>query len=485
MKKELVWLQGMIPAGQVLPVRAQYRVIRFLPLTNTYDVIPVLRDGRLRLDAVPARPGGNDRVRVMTGRKPQRDQRLAEPARRGEDRVRDDVLGPGEQLVQVHQYASGSALLLDTFYAQHVAEQFGLPTWSTCRITGRCVTIRRRRGSTTSVSAPAGKVRRKSGRVVATWTAETSLGLGLRLVIIQAEPVSNIANPTLDSEVAMRMTMKAGLPSRLRRGSALDGVFGSTFSSVVKSSARYPDTVRPLDLRARIERLWQARLRGSGTSIGSAPRLQVFPEECARTRKRASAGLEARVPERPGVDHVRPYLEGRRDVGRAPGGSEADSIIEQSLGRTDLNEGRRQSLEIRVERRKARVFPVHPSRDIGVGQPLQVPFLNERIDGAFARERRARHGEIDPRRQEPETAGQILARALELPDQSERQIRARAVAPDRNVFGRVAVAAQAPPDGRARRRARPEKDARARGGRQGPTCAGPLPVRPRSPVGGG
>src|SRR5580698_11153130 len=74
-----------------------------------------------------------------------------------------------------------------------------------------CVTIRSRRGSTTSVSAPAGRVRRKSGSVVATWTAETSLGLGLRLVIIQAEPVSNIANPTLDSDVAMRMTMNAEL----------------------------------------------------------------------------------------------------------------------------------------------------------------------------------------------------------------------------------------------------------------------------------
>src|SRR3984885_14555750 len=87
-----------------------------------------------------------------------------------------------------------------------------------------CVTIRSRRGSTTSVSAPAGKVRRKSGRVVATCTAETSLGLGLRLVIIQAEPVSNIASPTPDSEGGVGMTMNAELPSRPQRGSALDGV---------------------------------------------------------------------------------------------------------------------------------------------------------------------------------------------------------------------------------------------------------------------
>src|SRR6202453_742878 len=99
-----------------------------------------------------------------------------------------------------------------------------------------CVTIRSRRGSTTSVSAPAGKVRRKSGKVVATWTAETSLGLGLRLVIIQAGPVSNIANPTLESDVATRMTMKVELPSRPQRDSALDGAFGSRFNSVVKLS---------------------------------------------------------------------------------------------------------------------------------------------------------------------------------------------------------------------------------------------------------
>src|SRR5580704_15884699 len=158
-----------------------------------------------------------------------------------------------------------------------------------------CVTIRSRRGSTTSVSAPAGKVRRKSGKVVATWTAETSLGLGLRLVIIQAEPVSNIANPTLDSEVAMRMTMKAGLPSRPQRGSALDGVSGSTFNSVVKSSAAISGCGPvPAICVPAFDGLWQAH--------ACAGRLQMFPEECARMRKRAAAGFEPRVPERPGVD---------------------------------------------------------------------------------------------------------------------------------------------------------------------------------------
>ena len=72
-----------------------------------------------------------------------------------------------------------------------------------------CAAIRSRRGSTTSLSAPAGRVKRNIGKVVATWTAETIRGLGLRLVISQAEAVSNIANPTLESELATRMTAKA------------------------------------------------------------------------------------------------------------------------------------------------------------------------------------------------------------------------------------------------------------------------------------
>ena len=50
-----------------------------------------------------------------------------------------------------------------------------------------------------------------------------------------------------------------------------------------------------------------------------AQRLQVFPEERAHVRERAPAGLEMRVPERPGMDHVRPDFEGRADVGFAGG----------------------------------------------------------------------------------------------------------------------------------------------------------------------
>ena len=69
---------------------------------------------------------------------------------------------------------------------------------------------------------------------MAIWTAETILGLGLRLVISQPEPVSNIANPMLEREAAARMTTKEEWPNTPQRDSALNGVSGLTLSSLVK-----------------------------------------------------------------------------------------------------------------------------------------------------------------------------------------------------------------------------------------------------------
>ena len=62
-----------------------------------------------------------------------------------------------------------------------------------------------------SARAPAGKVSRNIGNEVAIWTADTIIGLGLRLVINQLVEVSNMAMPTFDAELAIRMTVKAGL----------------------------------------------------------------------------------------------------------------------------------------------------------------------------------------------------------------------------------------------------------------------------------
>src|ERR1700721_3126038 len=69
-----------------------------------------------------------------------------------------------------------------------------------------------RRASIMSVIAPAGSVKRNIGSVVATWTADTIMGSGLRLVMSQFDEVSNIANPTFDAELAISMTVNAKLP---------------------------------------------------------------------------------------------------------------------------------------------------------------------------------------------------------------------------------------------------------------------------------
>ena len=79
-------------------------------------------------------------------------------------------------------------------------------------VTANWAPRRRRRASTMSASAPAGRVRRNIGNVVATWTADTIIGSGLRLVISQLVDVSNIAMPTFDSALAIRKTVNARLP---------------------------------------------------------------------------------------------------------------------------------------------------------------------------------------------------------------------------------------------------------------------------------
>src|SRR3984957_18681792 len=66
--------------------------------------------------------------------------------------------------------------------------------------------IRNLRGATMSAITPAGTVHRNIGRVLATCTSETALGSGFRLVISQAEAVSEIASPVNEQVVATHIT---------------------------------------------------------------------------------------------------------------------------------------------------------------------------------------------------------------------------------------------------------------------------------------
>ncbi len=67
--------------------------------------------------------------------------------------------------------------------------------------------------------------------MVATWTADTISGFGLSLAISQLIEVSNIAIPTLDIALAIRIAANAGLPNTPQReagaepfGAAVDGM---------------------------------------------------------------------------------------------------------------------------------------------------------------------------------------------------------------------------------------------------------------------
>src|ERR1700727_2086826 len=83
-----------------------------------------------------------------------------------------------------------------------------------------------------AASAPAGKVRRNIGSVVATWTADTIIGSGLRLVMSQFDEVWNIANPMFDAELAISMTVNAKLPKTPQRQFRPAGASALTLDSV-------------------------------------------------------------------------------------------------------------------------------------------------------------------------------------------------------------------------------------------------------------
>ena len=101
--------------------------------------------------------------------------------------------------------------------------------------TATLTTISSRRGSTMSVSAPAGTVKRNSGRLVAAWTSETSIGSWLKLVMNQPVAVSNIAIPTFETMLAVHMTTNAEWANAPQRCGSAPGVDAAELVCAVKS----------------------------------------------------------------------------------------------------------------------------------------------------------------------------------------------------------------------------------------------------------
>jgi|SRR5271154_3940482 len=111
------------------------------------------------------------------------------------------------------------------------------------------------------------------------------------------------------------------------------------------------------------------------------------------TQERASAGecaaawFQARVPKVPRMNHVRPNLQSNGNISSTSRGRETRGVIEQRLGRPNLNEGGREPSQVGKKRRYPRIFPVHAGGQIGISKLVQVGFVNERIYGVLSCER--------------------------------------------------------------------------------------------------
>ena len=74
--------------------------------------------------------------------------------------------------------------------------------------------------------------------MVATWTADTISGFGLSLVISQLIEVSNIAIPTLETALAIRIAVNATLPNTPQREEAGAEPFGAAVDGLVNGLDR-------------------------------------------------------------------------------------------------------------------------------------------------------------------------------------------------------------------------------------------------------
>ena len=143
-------------------------------------------------------------------------------------------------------------------------------------VTAICAPISIRRASMMSVSAPAGRVRRNIGSVVATWTADTIIGSGLRLVMSQFDEVSNIAKPTFEAELAISTTVNARLPKTPQRQAPAPGASDWALDSM--------DNKIPLEERDRT-------VRTAGSPGQMADKAESFKApQCERRPSTAGTG---------------------------------------------------------------------------------------------------------------------------------------------------------------------------------------------------
>ena len=148
------------------------------------------------------------------------------------------------------------------------------------------------------------------------------------------------------------------------------------------------------------------------------------------------------------MHHVFPGLELDLDAGCPGALGDARRVVEQDLGGTHLDEERRQTREVGVERRRQRVARVGAAQ-IGLRHHPQPRLGHHRIFGRLGLDRGAGSGEIGPRREQRGGSRERDAAIAQRDQGCQRQAAARGVTGDGATF-RLESLRQHPAPGRDR-----------------------------------
>ena len=88
-----------------------------------------------------------------------------------------------------------------------------------------------------------------------------------------------------------------------------------------------------------------AQRRSDGGDAATGPLSKAFADELSSVAERPAAGFQMRVPQVPRMNHVWPDLQRHAHIGGTGCGGEACGVREQRLGRTHLDQRRRQALK--------------------------------------------------------------------------------------------------------------------------------------------
>src|SRR5215468_2857680 len=81
--------------------------------------------------------------------------------------------------------------------------------------------------------------------------------------------------------------------------------------------------------------------------------------------ERAASVRKCGIPHWPGVNHVRPDFERDVNVSGSGCGCKTNSIVEQCLRRSHLDQRRRKAAKIGEKRRDARILAIDSAADVG------------------------------------------------------------------------------------------------------------------------